>query len=602
MLTKMRENMALVMWILVIAFIGTIIFSWGMGGFQGNVKPGIVATINGKDISMEYFENMIQNAYVAKLNETGEEPGEDMIKEIRQQVWNELIQTTVIEEEIKRLKIPVTDQEVAFAVRNSPPEFIRTHEAFQTDGEFDMSKYQSFLADPAAARDLMIIEENYRQTLKNQKLIDRVLGTVRVSESEVLQTYLDQNLKAEVSYVFFDKNSIPQDTSEFPQDVLENYYFSHIQEYRSPEMRNIEYVSFSIVPSYEDTLANEDQAREMLMRIEEGDDFAELAATYSNDESNAEKGGDLGFFGRNRMVKEFEDAAFGAEIGDIVGPIKTRFGFHVIKVTDKKTEDGEEQVQASHILIKFQAGNETIDNARRNAFLFAEEAKDADFHELAAIYGVEVMETDYFAPGGYIPRLGNLISLSEFVFNQPVDRTTEVYYIREAYYIFHTIGIRKEKVKPLEEVKGNITNALIEERQFSTLEEKAQNFRDRIVQPEDFVRIANEDSLEITDVTTPFAFEDYVPGIGRQKAFNGAALALKEPGDISQPVKLNRGYYIIKLLEKTGVDSVDLAAQKEEIFRQLLIQKRNNAYTAWLAQLESNAKIQDNRYLYYRDY
>ena len=115
MLTKMRENMAMVMWILVVAFIGTIIFSWGMGGFQGNVKPGIVASINGKDISIEYFENLVQQAYAQRINESEEEPGSDILKEIRQEVWDELVQQSLMEDEFNRLGIPVTDQEVAFA-------------------------------------------------------------------------------------------------------------------------------------------------------------------------------------------------------------------------------------------------------------------------------------------------------------------------------------------------------------------------------------------------------------------------------------------------------------------------------------------------------
>ena len=78
MLTKMRENMAMVMWILVVAFIGTIVFSWGMGGFKGKVKPGIVGSINGKDISVEYFENLVQQAYQQRIEDSEENPSSDI--------------------------------------------------------------------------------------------------------------------------------------------------------------------------------------------------------------------------------------------------------------------------------------------------------------------------------------------------------------------------------------------------------------------------------------------------------------------------------------------------------------------------------------------
>jgi len=602
MLTKMRENMALVMWILVVAFVATIIFSWGMGGFKGKIKPGIVASIEGRNITMEYFENLIQNAYAAKQNETGEPLTEDQIKEIRQTVWDELLRNTLMDEEIRRLKIPVTDSEVAYAVRNSPPDFIRKHEAFQTDGKFDMSKYQQFLSDPSAARDLMMIESSYRQSMKSQKLIDRIIGTVRISDDEVWEKYLNQNQKIKVSYVLFGLNSVPRDTLAFPDNELRDYYFSHVQDFKDPEKRNLEYVSFSTTPTREDTTSTLDLANEIMDRAREGEDFAKLAAEYSKDKANAENGGDLGFFTRGRMVKEFEDAAFSAKVGELVGPVTTRFGYHIIKVTDRKIENGEEQVRASHILLTVEAGSETTESARKNAFQFAEEAKNGDFRELATVYGVEVNQTDFFPNTGYVPRLGKLQSLCDFAFLQPLGRTSDAYFVRDAYYVFRITDVQNERVKSFDEVKDNISNILSEQQRLETLDKEAQAFGSQIQRPDDFERIAREDSLEIKEVTTPFVFDDYVPGIGRQKAFNGAALRLKEPGDISEPVKLSRGYSVIKLLEKTPVDTTDFNAKKNEIGQQLLMQKRNEAYQAWLTELKDKAKIRDYRYLYYHDF
>ncbi len=602
MLTKMRQNMAMVMWVLVIAFIGTIVFSWGMGGFQGKAKPGVVTSINGRDISIEYFENLVQQAYAQRIEESEEDPGPDIYKDIRQEVWDELVQQILMEDEFKRLGIPVTDQEVAFAVRNNPPEFIMSHENFQTDGQFDMSKYQDFLLNPAAARDLIMLEENYRANIKNQKLIDRVLGTVRVSENEIQRRFQDQNLRATVKYLQFDINDIPMDTTAFPEDEIADYYYAHIQDYKVEQARNAQFVSFSIQATYDDSLAVEDQARDIMERIQEGEDFAEMATIYSKDESNAQNGGELGFFGRNRMVKEFEEAAFAAEVGDLIGPVKTQFGFHIIKVTDRKTADGEEQIEASHILFKYEAGQETIENARSNALNFSEEAKERDFEELAAIYDLEVQETDYFTPSGYIPRIGRMQSLTDFIFNQPVGRTTEFYYVRDAYYIFRIADIRKESIQSMEEATENITNTLRNEDRFEALRLRTQAFHDRILTPEDFDRIAQEDSIEIKEVTSPFAWEDYIPGLGRLKEFNGAALALQEPGEVSEPVKTTRGYFIIQLLEKIEPDSAVFLSQRGELEQQILMEKRNAAYTGWLAQLQDNADIQDLRYLYYRDY
>ena len=83
-------------------------------------------------------------------------------------------------------------------------------------------------------------------------------------------------------------------------------------------------------------VADEAKAKEVKAKLAAGGDFAALAKEYSTDESNKEQGGDLGFFSKGQMVPEFENAAFSMKIGDISEPVKTEFGYHIIKVTDKK--------------------------------------------------------------------------------------------------------------------------------------------------------------------------------------------------------------------------------------------------------------------------
>lgn len=102
------------------------------------------------------------------------------------------------------------------------------------------------------------------------------------------------------------------------------------------------------------------KAESILAELEGGARFEVLARKWSQDESNRNRGGNLGFFGRGRMVKEFEEAAFGAKVGELVGPVKTQFGYHIIQVLEKKPADRPTEVRARHILIKNQREEDPV--------------------------------------------------------------------------------------------------------------------------------------------------------------------------------------------------------------------------------------------------
>lgn len=200
MMQTMRKNMKTVLWILVFAFIATIVFSWGMGGFKGRgPKQGIAAVINGKQISVDRLEQLFQQRYQYEQTQAKTDLSEDQVKQIRQQVWDELIRDTLIEQEVRRLGIGADDKEIAYLIQHAPPDFIRQNEYFQTDGKFDMQKYEQYLRDPAAARDLMMIEESYRKSLPNQKFVNQMLAMATILDQETWQTYREEEPEGQSS-------------------------------------------------------------------------------------------------------------------------------------------------------------------------------------------------------------------------------------------------------------------------------------------------------------------------------------------------------------------------------------------------------------------
>ncbi|MBU1651151.1 SurA N-terminal domain-containing protein, partial [bacterium] len=313
MMQQMRQSMKVILWILVLAFIATIVFSWGMGGFEGSgPKQGVVANINGQEISLDLFEETFQQRYQYEQSQQEEDLNEYQARNIRTQIWDEMVRDILVQQEVKKLGIKVSDKEIAYLVQNSPPVWIQQAEVFQTDSLFDMAKYQDFLRNPAAARDLMMIEENYRQSLPSQKFLNYILALVTVTDQETWQKYVDDNLKAKAKFVTFRTDAVEVDSSIVTDKMISDYYFAHREEYLEPEKRRIAYVLFSEEPSAKDSAAVYELAEELMQRLKEGDDFAKLALEFSDDRSG-ENGGELGWFERGRMVPEFEEVAFASK-------------------------------------------------------------------------------------------------------------------------------------------------------------------------------------------------------------------------------------------------------------------------------------------------
>jgi len=421
-MNNMREYTKTVLIILVLAFIGTIVFDWGMDVTGLKTRSDIVGKIEGVEITTQQYNEIYSNQIDNYRQQTGTEPNESQLQRIRNQTWESLVQDILIQKAIEEKDIAAHDQEIIHRIYNDPPEFLRSNPAFQNEQkQFDMAKYQAALNDPTIASQWRPVEEYIRQTLPREKFFQRLRATVRVTEDEVKREYLKQNQKATVKYIFFDPNQYMNADIEISEDELKTYYDSHKDEFQEEEKRKIDYVIFPTTPTAKDSMEQQDQAERLLQRAKSGEDFAELAEIYSEDTGTKQKGGDLGFFERGTMVEAFEEAAFNAEVGTIVGPVETQFGLHIIKVEEKRENDGKEEVKARHILIKYQPSRETTNRARDDAEYFALQAEETSFNKAAEKFDVKVSSSNLFPKGsGFVPGIGLNPQVSDFVFSNDV--------------------------------------------------------------------------------------------------------------------------------------------------------------------------------------
>jgi len=603
-MNKMRKNMHIILFILLVFFL----LSMTIGGLVGGAditallsgqRPDTVVSINGEDIRYEQYTNIRQQQIDEYRNRNQREPSGYELQQLEDQIYESVIRDVLIKQFVDKQGVSVSRKEIAYHIFENPPDFLRSNESFaDSAGNFDIEKYHAALQDERNLNYWKNVEYFLATSLPFQKIQDEILATVFVTDDEVREDFIKRNQKIKVKYLFFNPNFVTIDDAEISQKEIEQYYKEHKDEFQEEEKRRLQYVLYDLEPTSRDSLEILQFAESILDSINRGSDFSSLAEEYSEDPGSAAKGGDLGFFERGMMVKPFEDAAFSAQIGEVVGPVLSQHGYHIIKVFDRKQEDGIEKVKASHILFKIEPSRNTVETVRSNANYFAEMAEEDGFTPTALSEKVKVDTTILFSHSGFVPGLGMQQRMSDAIFNAKIGKPSRVNYIEnQGYVIYEIIDIQKERIKPLSEVESQIKNAVRREKQMQEVAVDCRNFREKIQTPEDFERLAQQDTLTIQE-TDFFAMDGYIRNVGKDANFIGTAFGL-EQNQVSAPVRTERGYYIIKLVEKQPFNEALFDLQKANLKIDLLETKKRLAYNDWFNQLKENAKIKDFRYKFY---
>ncbi|HDL18645.1 MAG TPA: hypothetical protein ENH29_06295 [Bacteroidetes bacterium] len=594
---KMREHTKTFLVILVLAFVGTIIFDWGMNVTGIKKRPNVAGEVNGEEIKWDQFNRRYQQLVENKREQGQDNLSDNDMMQIENQVWDEIVQEILIRQEIHRRGIVATDSEIVMILKNNPPKILRDVQSFQTDGKFDMQKYRAALTDQNPQNQSFWLQaEDYVRNfmLPYQKLQEQIAASVFVTPEEVRWNYIKQNEKIKVQYIFFDPNNISDDEVNVDNSEIEKYYRDHEKKYHEPEKRKIDYVMFPFVPTANDSQAVFSDAKDLMKRIKNGEDFAKLAKSYSEDPGSAQKGGELGFFGKGTMVKQFDDAAFSAKVGTVVGPIKSSFGIHIIEVEEKKVENGEEKVRARHILLKFTTSSQTESDMKTKASLFAMDAMEMGFSEAASRDSLKIETSPFFIEGGFIPGIGFSRTINQFVHKSKIgDIREEPFYTDRGYVVAKINDIQPERTKPLADVSASIKSMLIREKKIEEIGKYCAGVRSKMLVTADFQTIAEKDSLKITE-TNQFSRNDYIPQVGKDPDFTGTAFGLNV-NKISHPVKTARGYYLIKVIEKVPIDEANFEAQKNTLRQTILSRKQQQAFIDWFNDLKAKARIKDLR-------
>jgi parvulin-like peptidyl-prolyl isomerase len=621
MMQTMRSSAKIVFFLVLVAFAGFMILQGLLSIFSdptqgGKMAPqGVIGIVNGVEIRTDTFESLYRPKAQA-LYQEDEEPTDQELEQARNEVWSQLTTLASLSLEAEKHGITVTDAEVAEYMKLSPPQDLLTVPEFQTNNQFDISRYQAWLRQMATSNnpEMVYFLRNFEDQIRQQVLLSRlqnlVASMVRVTRTEAEEDFVRKNEKVKVKYIFEPQDDFASDSIQIPEPEIIARYEADKESYRKPEQAVLSYVRFLKTPSesdYDDLKPIADSLYKMAVS---GEDFAELAKAHSEDPGSGKNGGDLGWFGKGRMVEPFWEATMALKrIDDISSPVKTQFGWHIIKLTGRRPAEkppaearsaaDSTEYQASHILIKVEISNATLSQIRDRADNFIQDALSGGFNESAGDFGLEVSKTEPFSKGGFIPGLGPIKELSDFAFESKPGEISDAVSSRSEFLVAKLDEIIPESYTPLDEVKDRITTTLEREKRVEMAYQRASKSSEELKSGKSLDNIAGELGKIVME-TDYFSRSDFVKGgVGSDASFIGAAFALSPQGRYSEAVKSNSGAYILEFVDFQKADTVSFAANADSLTQDLRNTRRQEAWNKWVNNLMSNAEIEDYRSFYY---
>ncbi len=592
MFKSMRKNAKIVFYIIA----GVFIFSMGFMGLGG--RNGIfsnrstVGVIAGKKIQYSEFNEYFTQYYGNWLQQHPDQEPDD--KKLNDEAWDKFVAKKLYDMEIKRRHIKVTTQDELDRLEN-PSDDIKSIKQFQTNGKFDKEKYLKMMDENIQFANAVV--DNIHQTLPYEKLFDAVKAEVTVTDEEVKEDYIKKNDKADVKIIYFDYKKAEK--PEITDDEIKKYYDEHKEDYKEPPARKLKYVKIVIKPSSADSLKAKAKADSIYqLAIKKDADFAELAKEYSEGPTGP-KGGDLGYFTFERMVKPFSEAAFSMKVGEVSKPVLTRFGYHIIKVFDKrKNKDKKEEVKASHILIKIEPSEKTKEELEKQADDFAKLAKEKGFEEAAKEMNLKVDETKEFnEKSKFIPGIGRAEELVKFAFSHKKSDITEPKLINKKEYVIAQVSyVVGDHYKSLEDAKASIKRKLESEKKREIIQKQAEEFMKKYPK-EKWLEMAKKEGWEIVEAKD-ITKEKYISKIGKVDDLLNAIFKTEE-GQFTELVKTKKGTYLAYVEKRNKPDMEKFEKEKEKLKEKMLNEKQNKHLSEWWKKLKEDAKIIDKRKDFY---
>ena len=619
MLQQMREAQGwlikAVLWAVVLAFVVTIFYSWGVQSSNQAPTRSEVATILGYRVSLAEFQRVQNMLYQSYRNIFRNRTDIDLRERFnfREMALESIAHQHILLDIARQERLQVTEDELYQRIAAFP--------AFQHEGRFDPARYRAILQNQVPPISPRQFEDEQRRAILLEKVYDLIQASVQVTDAEARAAYQREHEQVAVQYVTLVPSLFSAEVTVTDEEV-QAHYETYKGSYRRPEQRQFRYVTVSPqrfpftgdipqedivayyetnpdqfsrqeevqvrhilfkVPAHADTKHEAEiraRAADVLAALRDGGDFAALAKEHSEDEATAAQGGDLGHFPRGQMVPAFEAVAFTLPVGQISDLVRTDFGFHILRVEDKR-EAGVKTLDEVKESIRTTLRQQKAQDA---ALMFVDdlmvtlEETPGEFVTLAEQHNLPVLTTSFVAQNG---RIENLEGVPQFLtrgfalIDQAVDTVTGP---DGTHYVFQVAETRPSTIPPLAEVKDKVTADLQQRKSAELARQTAEEWVTKIHNGATLATLAAPLNVQVHK-TDLFKRNDAVPQFGRSAAFSRIAFGLQpnETGVAHEGLR----HAVLQVLERQPADMQKYDTEKQEYLQQFRQRKQQQHRAAF---------------------
>lgn len=365
MLMALRDKLTGWLAWFVVALIALAFGAWGVSSYLNDQAPAYAARVNDVEIGARELDRALQRERQRVRQEQGDAFDPSQIEDsiLRPRLVEDLVQRAVLAQAAVKQRFVISDAALRARIQAEP--------AFQFDGDFSAERYETLLA----SRDQTTVgfEESLRESLAIDQMVNGIAAwqlvpaglvekisalelqqrrlryaTLRVKAFEDKVVVEAEDIRAryeeggeryfspeqvKLEYLELDLSDMSKDVVVSEKELL-RFFEDQSDKYGVPEERQVRHILVTVADDADEGTIDEARVRAAALRerVEKGEDFAELASQASDDPGSRSQGGDLGFISRGLMVPEFEEAMFALAEGELGGPVRTGYGFHLIEV------------------------------------------------------------------------------------------------------------------------------------------------------------------------------------------------------------------------------------------------------------------------------